>query len=63
MDLITLIFAATLALGTAGAESTAPSDTTEARSHIIDLGANSTAEPAPSDTTEARSHIIDLGAN
>lgn len=38
MDLITLIFAAVLALSAAGAESTTASDTTEARSHIIDLG-------------------------
>lgn len=43
MDLI-LILAAALALGGSGAESTTASDTTEARSHIIDLGTTSSTE-------------------
>lgn len=58
MGLLTLLLAATLLAGSAG---TTPTDTTEARSHIIDLGATASSEPAPSDTTDARSHIIDLG--
>lgn len=56
MDLLSIILAATMALG-----ATAPSETIEARSHIVDLGATAASEPSPSDTTEARSHIIDLG--
>lgn len=54
MDLLSLILATALALGST-------SSTTDARSHIIDLGATTSSETEPSDTTDARSHIIDLG--
>jgi hypothetical protein len=63
MDLLSLLLAAVIA---AGASTVAPpSDGTDARSHIIDIGADSTATPAPSPTPgdgeDARSHIIDIG--
>jgi hypothetical protein len=66
MDLLSLLLAAAMAVGTAGASTgTPPSDGTDARSHIIEIGADSTATPAPSPTPgdgdDARSHIIEIG--
>lgn len=66
MDLLSLILAAALTAGAAGASSgTTPLDGSDARSHIIEIGADSTATPAPSPTPEedpdARSHIIEIG--
>jgi hypothetical protein len=55
MDLLSVILATAIALGSTGGS------TTEAGSHIIDLGSTTSSETEPSDNTEARSHIIDLG--
>ena len=64
MDLLSLLLATALAAGSAGASTgTAPQDGADARSHIIEIGADSTATPSPTpeETPDARSHIIEIG--
>lgn len=66
MDLLSLIFAAALAAGASAGTALAPGGDA-ARSHIIDIGADSTspAQPAPTPTPgdgeDAKSHIIEIG--
>ena len=55
MDLLALIIAAVLGLGSAGVVPT------DAGSGNTDSCATASSELPPEDTTEARSHIIDLG--
>lgn len=53
MDLLSLILATALALGSSGSVATS--------STVNDPGTTTSSETEPTDTTEARSHIIDLG--
>lgn len=64
MDLLSLIFAAALAVGTGGG-ATIPTDTPNIRSTIIDTGAQTNSNPVspPPTTFDIRSTIIDTGGN
>lgn len=53
MDVLSLLIAAVLGLGSAGAATTSAPGSTDS--------GTATSSESPSDTTEARSHIIDLG--
>jgi hypothetical protein len=62
MDLLSLLLAGALALGSAGAtSSTTPTDSNDARGNIIEIGSPSSAETPPEDTSDARGNIIDIG--
>jgi hypothetical protein len=56
MDLLSLILAATMAVGSAGATTGSTTTTTSGSAD-----SPSTTAPAPTDGDDARSHIIEIG--
>ncbi len=60
MDILALIVAAALALGSAGGGTTSGKSVPGAGSHIGSESSRDSGPGSPEDT-EARSHIIDLG--